>query len=644
MLSTKLSRTLGIIGSTVLALVVLVAFNVLVGKTLRDARWDATQGNIYTLTQGSKRIAQSPKEPINITLYYSGSLAKGQAEIESYAKRVRELLDEYARVSQGKVRVTIIDPEPNSENEDAAVAAGLQGVPAGPAGENFFFGLVGTNSIDTKEVIPFFDTRRDRLLEYDLSKIISNLANPKKRVVGYISSLQVEGGFRINPQTRQPQQTRQYRAFDDLKSLYEVRNLGGKLDELVAIPEDVDVLLLAHAKNLPEPALYAIDQFILKGGRTIVLVDPLCETDTPMNPQAMPDPATQVSELSRLLGAYGVEVPSGQLAADQELALAVSSGRSAEQIPYVVWLKAQRESLSKEDPITSQVQLVHFASSGFIQATPLDPASKDEPRAKITPLITTTSTATPLSTIALGNPPDPKKLYSQFVPGNQKLTLVARLEGSVRSAFASVPKNAAGEAIAPEDKHLATGSAINVLLLADADVLADALWVREMQFLPGMPAMQKLADNGDMIVAAVDNLAGSTDLVAIRSRDLGSRPFTRVEEIRKTAERDSLKEKQRLEEKVEETRQRISQLRTQQGAGEQGLVLSSEQQEELAKLQQEFVQSRKDLRKVNLSMQREIDRLGWFLRVVNIALVPATVIAIAMIIAGMRWYVRANAK
>ncbi len=638
--SRKLSRTLGVAGAIALALVSLVAFNALSGKLLHGARWDATQGSIFTLTAGSKRIAQSPSEPVTLSLYYSASLAKGQAQLESYAKRVRELLEEYARVSNGKVVVNVIDPEPNSESEDAALAAGLQGVPAGPAGENFFFGLVGTNTIDTKEVIPFFDLQRDRLLEYDISKIVANLANPKKRVVGYISSLQVEGGFRIDPRTRQPAPTRQFRVFDDLKALYEVRNLGAKLDELVSIPQDVDVLMLAHAKQLPENALYAIDQFILRGGRTIVLVDPLCESDMPMNPQALPDPADQASELSRLLGAYGVEVPASQLAADQELALRVSAGRSQEQVPYVVWLEMRGESLAKDDPITSQVQNINLASSGFIRATEVDPAQKDAPRARLTPLLMTTRAATNMDVAALGAQPDPKGLFTRFVPGNQQLTLAARLEGSVRSAFAEVPKNAGGEPIAPVESHKATGEAINVLLFADADILADQLWVREVQFLPGVPAVQKLADNGDLIVAAVDNFAGSTDLVAVRTRDLGNRPFTRVEDIRKRAEQDSLKEKQRLEQKVEDTRQRIAQLRTQQGASEQGLLLSAEQQEELAKLQQEFAQSRKDLRAVNLTMQRDIDRLGWFLRAVNIALVPLAVIAVALIIAGLRWHVR----
>lgn len=636
--SRKLSRTLGVAGAIALALVALVAFNALTTNLLRGARWDATQGKVFTLTAGSKRIAQSPTEPVRLTLYYSASLAKGQPQIEGYAKRVRELLDEYARVSEGKVIVTMIDPEPNSESEDAAVAAGLQGVPAGPAGELFFFGLLGTNSIDTKEVVPFFDLQRDRLLEYDLSKIIANLANPKKRVIGYISSLQLEGGFRIDPRTRQPAPLRQFRIFDDIKSLYEVRNLGAKLDELVTIPSDIDVLLLAHAKNLPEGALYAIDQFILGGGRTIVLVDPLCESDQPMNPQQMPDPSQQASELARLLGAYGVEVPSGQLAADQEIALRVSVGRNQEQVPYVVWLEVGSDTtIAKDDPITSQVQRVNVASSGFIRA--VDGLPQDAPRARISPLLTTTKAGTTMTVDALGPSPDPKALFTSFVPGNQQLTLAARLEGSVRSAFAEVPKNAANEPIVPLVTHRATGEAVNVLLFADADLLADNLWVRETNFF-GMPSLQKLADNGDLFAAAVDNFAGSTDLVQVRTRDMGSRPFTRVEDIRRQAEQDNLKEQQRLQQKVDETRERIAALRTQRGASEQGLLLSPEQQEELSKLQQDFAQTRKDLRAVNLTMQRDIDRLGWFLRAVNIALVPLAVIIVALIIAGLRWQVR----
>jgi ABC-type uncharacterized transport system involved in gliding motility auxiliary subunit len=254
-------------------------------------------------------------------------------------------------------------------------------------------------------------------------------------------------------------------------------------------------------------------------------------------------------------------------------------------------------------------------------------------------LLTTTTAGTTMTVDALGPSPDPKALFTSFVPGNQQLTLAARLEGSVRSAFAEVPKNAANEPIVPLVTHRATGEAVNVLLFADADLLADNLWVRETNFF-GMPSLQKLADNGDLFAAAVDNFAGSTDLVQVRTRDMGSRPFTRVEDIRRQAEQDNLKEQQRLQQKVDETRERIAALRTQRGASEQGLLLSPEQQEELSKLQQDFAQTRKDLRAVNLTMQRDIDRLGWFLRAVNIALVPLAVIIVALIIAGLRWQVR----
>jgi len=340
-----MTRKLGLAVAVVLALVAFIAFNVVSGRMLRSARLDVTENKQFTLTAGSRAIARSPAEPVTLRFYHTPELAQGQAALETYGKRVREMLEEYARESEGKVRLEIINPKADTPEEDAAVAAGLTGVPAGPGGESFYFGLVGTNTIDTREVIAFFDPAKEEFLEYDLSKLLSSLANPKKPTVGWISNLQLEGGFTINPQTRQPSPTRQWAVFDEIKQLYTVKKIESTVAE---IPSDINVLMVVHPKGLSEGTQYAIDQFVLRGGRLMLFVDPLCEMDTA---DQFADPSQKASELPRLLSAWGVEVSKDQLAADQDMALRVMVGsrNAPEQVPFVLWLEAKGDSLAKED-------------------------------------------------------------------------------------------------------------------------------------------------------------------------------------------------------------------------------------------------------------------------------------------------------
>jgi len=255
----------------VVLVVLLVALNMLSGLALRGARIDATQGKMFTLTAGSRAIARAAEEPITLKFYYSAKLAQGRPEIQSYAQRVREMLEEYARIGGGRVRLEVIDPEPFSELEDAAVAAGLTGVPLNTAGDALYLGLVGTNSIDTKETIAFFDPRKERFLEYDITKMMYSLSHPTRRVVGLISGLPLEGGFSMDPRTRQPTQTPPWQVLGEIKGAFDVRNLG----DAAVVPDDVSVLMVVHPKGLSEQTLFAIDQYVLRGGAAMIFVDPM---------------------------------------------------------------------------------------------------------------------------------------------------------------------------------------------------------------------------------------------------------------------------------------------------------------------------------------------------------------------------------
>lgn len=625
-----MQRKFGLLLAVLLTIAAVLAANVVIGRATRAAKLDLTQGRQFTLTSGSRNIAQSPQEPIKLTFYYSQKLAQGLPDVQTYAKRVQEMLEQYRDASGGKIELDIVDPEPDSDAEDRAVEGGLRGIPM-PTGENLFLGLVGTNTIDSREVIPIFDPTKDRFLEYDISRLISALATPKKPVVAYISPLQLEGGARTNFRTRQPEPVRQWQVLDEIKQLYTVRKLDPAT--IVEIPSDVNVLMVVHPKGLNEGALLAIDQFVLKGGRLLLFVDPLCEADSDGTPWQQND--SRVSELTRILTAWGVEVPQGLLAGDQDLALRVIDNQRGqqEQVPYVVWLGLRAAQMNREDPVTSQAQTINLGTSGFIQK--IDGAANP---LEIVPLLSTTDKANVVSVTQLGDQWNPRKLFSEFVPGAASKTLAARLTGTAKTAFPDgPPSNADGKPMIDAEKMLkqSTGP-VNVMLFADVDLLRDEMWIQVQNFA-GMRMVNRLANNGDMILAAVDNFAGSDDLIQIRARQTTARPFTKVEEIRRLAEQKYQKEEVRLANELQETQQRIAELQGQRGDDKTGgLVLTPEQQAEVKKFQQQAVDTRKKLREVRFNLRKDIEDLGTTLKWINIAAVPLGVIAAAIIIAFIR--------
>jgi len=621
----------GLIGAILALIVVFFAVNMIAAAVMKNARLDLTQGRVFTLTSGSKAIAKAIEEPVTLTFYYSAKVSQGQPQVQTYARRVRELLEEYARASGGKIRLNVVDPEPNSELEDEAEAAGVQGIPIAQ-GRNLYLGLVGTNSVETREVIPFLDPQKERFLEYDISRLLYSLNNPKKKVVGLISALQLSGGFTMDPRTRQPRQMPAWQIAEQIRGTFELRPLNGPQKE---IPADVDVLMIAHPKGLTDETLFAIDQYVLKGGRAIVFVDPFCESDE----SAGQDPTARFSEFTKLLDAWGVEVVRGQIAADKTLAKQVMWGSSqarAERVMYVPYIGLGPAQLTKEDPITGQLQMVNLASSGFIrQKEGTGTESGNGVKASIAPLAMTTDRpwAMPVMELLGQMGPDPRAMLEHYQAGSAPLTLAARLSGEVNSAFpAGVPSAEAGKpAVAP---GLLKGT-LNVILVADADMLADNQWIRVQNFF-GQNVGQKLADNGDFVINALDNLSGSTDLMAVRARPTESRPFDLVLTMQKQAEERYAEQQKALNLKLEETQRNLQALQAQRGADDKSLVLSPEQQAELEKFKGELASTRKQLRAVKLDLSRDIETLGTKLRMINTALIPVVVTIVAVGLGAFR--------
>ncbi len=609
------NKTLYSSGGLMLAAVLATAIIILANASLTNLRIDLTENKLFTLSEGTVNIIQSLEEPVKLDFYFSRDTLLGYPALLNYGNRVRDLLEEYAAKSGGKIKLTVIEPEPFSEEEDQAVASGLQGVSINTAGDRAYFGLTGSNSTDDEASIPFFQDTREAALEYDLTKLIYNLANPQKRVVGVISSLPVFGGPAMGP-GQPPQQA--WAILGVMSEFFEVRNLGPspyKLDE------DIDVLMVIHPKELKDTAQFAIDQYLLAGGSALFFVDPLAEADRtqpdPQNPMAIPD---LDSDLKVFLDGWGIKVVDSKLAADITSAMRVQtrSARGPQETLYLPWLRLGEDSFNKQDFTTSELKVIHMGTAGIIE-------QDEDSKVEMSNLIQTTTDSMQLERDLILFQQDPSIILENFESSNQRQSLAVRISGHVASAFPQGKPNASED---DESDYLKEGD-INLIFVADTDILNDMFWVRTQSFF-GVEIPQPIANNGDFVINALENLSGNTDLISLRSRGEFSRPFEVVETIRREAE-DKFRDREReLQAKLTETEQRI--LALQRESGESDLILSKEQSAEIDKFQTEQLKTRKELRAVQHELQKNIESLGTKLKFINIGLMPLLIMFFAIFI------------
>jgi ABC-type uncharacterized transport system involved in gliding motility auxiliary subunit len=630
------------IAGLIVALVLLFAVNILSNSVFTATRVDLTENHLFTLSDGTRNILAGLQEPITIRLYLSERLARNLPAINSYANRVKGLLDEYERASNGMIEVHIIDPEPFSDEEDRAVGFGLSGVPLEGGDEKLYMGLVGTNSVDDEDIIAFLSTSRESFIEYDITRMVYNLSNPERPVIGLLSSLPING---TGPQAALRGATAPaWTVMEQINSLFEVQTIES---DSKTIPEDVDVLMLVHPKALSDGMLYAIDQFVLGGGRALVFIDPYSESDQAPSPSMPMLPPTRSSALARLLGAWGVESEPGKVVGDLQLAAKVRMQRQQQvlTIDYPVWLNVLPDRFDRDDTVTAELGNITFATPGYIQ--PLEDASTT-----FRPLVTTTENAALYDSKRFLDPnADPEELLRDYQPAGNALTLAARIEGPAKSAFADGPpaveaksgdsaeapssdKNAES---APREHLAASKEDINIIVVADTDVLADRFWVQVQEFLGNRIAIPSAA-NGAFVVNALDNLAGSNDLIGVRNRGSFIRPFQRVNALRREAEVEFRQKEQELTQRLDATEKRLIELEQSKQGGENDLILSPEQHQELVRFRQEKIAIRKDLRDVRRNLRRDIEDLDRRLKLINIGLIPV-LIGIGGLCAGL-WRIR----
>jgi ABC-type uncharacterized transport system involved in gliding motility auxiliary subunit len=639
---------LGIIGAILALVVLFFAVNMLAGPALSGRTIDLTQGKLYTLTAGSKSIAAGLTDPITLTYYFSAKGSQGNPMVQTYGQRVLETLHELVRAGKGKITLKVVDPIQFSDAEDDAIKAGMAQLPVGPKGENLYLGLVGTNSIDGKETLPFLSPEKERFLEYDLSRLVYTLAHPEKKTVGIMTALPIEGSA-FNPRTMQPTRAQPWAILNEIKGLYEYKKIEPTATE---IPTGVDVLMVVHPKKLSDATLYAIDQFVMSGGRLLAFTDPFCENDPAgQNDQFGGMGQDKSSDLNKLLNAWGVETVPGQVVTDKTFALQVNANpQGREIVSFVAWLGVTKQGMSKDDPVTGQLSRMNIASPGAIrkkEATKAadgkpeeTPAVNTGPSVEIVPLISSSKQSQMIDSMRLAFQRDPKELLGTFISGEKELTLAARLSGKVKSAFPN-----GRPAPAPDDKtpppanqkpHMNESSApIQAIVVADCDMLADMFWTQAMPLNLGIT---KMADNGDFVTNAIDNLIGNTDLISIRARGEFARPFTVVQEMEKSAEQKSQARMSLLQQQLDEAERNIQKLESQRPdqQGMNAMMLTPEQKTEIEKFRQQQIAARKDLRKEKLSLRQDIETLFGKLKFINIGLMPVLVSIAALMLGGYR--------
>ena len=612
-----------------LTIAAFIAVNVLSGALLRNARIDLTAEGLYTLSDSTQHVLDNLAEPISLRLFFSEQLSRDIPPIRDYERRVRELLEQYVASSDGLIELERIDPVPFSDEEDLAVVYDLQGVPISSAGERLYLGLVATNSTDDTERVPFFERERETFLEYDLTRIIYDLANPRRVKVGLVTSLPVAGGLPTE-ESAPTDYVPPWAIHGQLLQLFDVENLGPAPTE---IGDDIDILMVVHPKEPKPELLYLIDQFVMSGRGAIFFVDPFSEIEFSYIDPQQRRIYIPYSNISDLFQPWGFELAPGEVVADRLAARKVSLG-GGQVVDYVLWLALLNPSFSKDDVITANLERLFMHSSGWLRPT------EENPAPGFTSLVRASPQSMSVERFRIQVQPDPTQLLADFVADTEVRVLAARVTGALPSAF---PDGPPGDADTGEDPaaapagHRAAADTAHLIVVADSDILADNVWVATREFF-GRASSVPTADNGSFVINALESLAGGGELIGLRSRGSSVRPFTVVQDLEREAETRYRETERALQGQLQEPENKLREL---QGAvsqeAEQGApILTAEQRETIAEFREQIVTIRKRLRDVQYELRSDIDALSARLEALNSYVMPMLVVIAALIVPVVR--------
>jgi len=608
-------------GGVIALAAILIAVNFLTGAF--NARIDLTAGKVYTLSPGTKAILGKLEAPVKIRFYYTQGGNAVPVGLKTFATRVEDLLNEYKAASNGKVVIEKFNPEPDSDAEDSAALDGVDGQVT-DTGEKFYLGLA-VSFLDQKAAIPVLAPDRERLLEYDITRAISQVAATRKPVVGVMSALPVMGRT-LNPMIKQ-QPSEPWVLATELKRVFDVRKV--ELDAQ-KIDDDIKVLLVIHPRDISEATEYALDQFVLRGGKLIAFVDPFAYFDQQPDMQN-PLGGSQAgqSTLYNLFKAWGVDVTLNKVVAD----LTFASGEGPRLLPTL--LSLNNEALNPEDVVTNQVGTMLIPFAGVFTGKPAEGLTQT-----VLAHTSKNSMLVDLIIATLSGEPSTRG----FEPSGKEQPLAIRLTGKFRTAFPKgkpeiVPMRADRRKGEEEKKPEAkTGSQLkesaaenSVVLVSDVDMLTDNAAV-DVQDVFGQRLV--VPRNGNLAFAQglVEQLSGDNALISLRSRAAFSRPLTVIRKMEAEAQQSYLGKIKALEDSLNQTQEKLQAL--QKGrAGASSTILTAEQQAEIENFRKKSVETRKDLKELRKNLRVKTDTLEFWTKVVNIGLVPLLVALLGIVLA-----------
>jgi len=624
-----------VIAAALLGAVVFVCVNIVSAKIFRNARVDLTQQHLYSLSQGTRSLLGELKEPVRFRMFMSSGLTKQAPQLAAFAGRVRSLLDSYVAAANGNIILELIDPQPFSEEEDRAVAFGIDGL-QGTTGERLFFGLAATNSTTGRATIPVFSQDREAFLEYDLTRLVSDLGRRGKPVVALLDGIGLAG----NPMIRMPEQ----QVLAQMKQFFDVKPIPNDIDKF---PDDTRVLMVVHPQELGEITLYTIDQWVMAGNPTLIFVDPYAENQ--VGPQGGPAP-NPVSNLEPLFKAWGVKFDTSRAVGDPDYALQTErpvSGRPvvSKNLP---WMALSGDALARDEAILAQLSAVVVTTAGAFES------AKDG--VALRPLLKASSAAVTLdATLAGDRFGDQRRLLVGLTKASKPPIIAARLMGTLDSAFPdglkkgdkpdeAKPEEAkAGEA-KPDDKPEAKADPAkdnvlkrsakppNVILVGDADMLMDRNWIQQHSLF-GQQLAQAFANNGDFVINAVEEMAGGSALSDLRGRGVSWRPFEKIQRMEADADSRYRAKEQELTQQLRDTEQKMTQLpKAAEGAND---VLTPEQLKAVEGFRAQLLSIRSELRDVQFALRRDVDNLKSWVTAANVGGVPVAVGVLALAF-GMR--------
>lgn len=607
----------------------------------KRTRLDLTEHRLYTLSDGTKAILNKLNQPITMKLFYTRTAAINSSNDQiryynNYYTFVRALLEEYKAQSGGKVVLEVIDPRPYSQEEMAAIRYGLRRFPLSEE-ENFIFGLVVQTQFGATKTIEFFAPDRQQLVEYDISYLLDTAVTRQKKRLGVLSSLDLMGdtGYMAQMKQMQGQQPKlKWGILSHLEKQYDVVSIPADTEAI----EDVDFLLVVHPKDLPEQTVFAIDQFILKGGRAIIAVDPHCVADMPDMQQRMSGQYKTASNLKQLLGHWGLVMPANMFAGDRMLAEVGRPGQRPEKILAILKLQAAYDCFNADEPVTAQLRELTMVFPGVLKIQPT--ADEDTQKLTYTSLLTTSKTGNAWSVSSdfeLMNP-DFTRMMRDFRDGDEPVTVAYRVTGTFKSAFPDGVTVAAepeenGEAEAAETLTGLTESQEPgaVVVLADVDMLSDLVAYQRTVF-----GISPVGDNSTFILNTLEDLSGSPALISIRSRGNFNRPFTHVDKIEAKAEAETADEETRVMAKIQEFEQQLNEkIRSIEG-DDKGALIGQTIIEEKKRIELELRQAESQLRDIKMDKRLQVEKIKTKLWLFCTLPGPALMLLIAVLLAAYR--------